>query len=341
MILRRGGIRARLPLAAAFALTLTGCSARDPGIDSTAFATDHPLVGRTYRVADGAYLDDAALAAELAGAEIVLLGEHHPNPDHHRAQAEILAALRDLGRRPGVVFEMIDVGQQPDVDTCIGSPSCTPETLATQIGWDAHGWPDWHIYEPVLRIALDEGWRIVAGSYERSRIHQIVANGIHTLDPDTRSRLGVGRPLGVATHAAMVEEIRVSHCGHPDERRIEPMITAQRLRDSIMASAIELARIDSSVVLIAGNGHVRTDWGVPVHVAQRLPDARLLSMAMLEVRPGLDDPSAYAQALAASALPFDVVRFTARVTERDSCDVIAEQLEQIKEMNREREEASR
>ena len=176
--------------------------------------------------------------------------------------------------------------------------------LASELSWNAHGRPDWRIFEPLLQSALDTGSRIVAGSYERTRVHQIVAAGIHTLDADTRSRLGVGRPLSVATHDAMVREIRVSHCGHPDERRIEPMITTQRLRDAVMASALELAQLESPAVLVAGNRHVRKDCGVPAHLARRIPDA--------------------------THLPFDIVHFTARTTERDSCDAIAEQLEQLK-----------
>jgi uncharacterized iron-regulated protein len=40
------------------------------------------------------------------------------------------------------------------------------------------------------------------------------------------------------------------------------MAQAQVARDQAMARAIE-AHADRGAVLLAGNGHVRTDWGVP------------------------------------------------------------------------------
>jgi uncharacterized iron-regulated protein len=74
-------------------------------------------------------------------------------------------------------------------------------------------------------------------------------------------------------------------------------------------------------VLIAGNGHVRTDRGVPWYLARIRPTARTVSVALLEVREGLD--------AAAADLPFDYVWFTPRVDDRDPCADAEERLRQL------------
>ena len=83
-------------------------------------------------------------------------------------------------------------------------------------------------------------------------------------------------------------------------------------------------------MLIAGAQHVRTDRGVPVFAARRKPAARLATLALVEVRPGADDPSSYRGRFAAAALPFDYVWFTPAVDRGEPCEKFSEQLEKLK-----------
>ena len=72
-------------------------------------------------------------------------------------------------------------------------------------------------------------------------------------------------------------------------------------------------------MLIAGNGHVRKDRGVPTALA-RLGEAGVLSVAFTEVQQGETDPSGYAVEWHAATLPFDYVWFTPRATDADPCE---------------------
>ena len=56
-------------------------------------------------------------------------------------------------------------------------------------------------------------------------------------------------------------------------------------------------------MLIAGNGHVRKDRGVPWYLARMRPDARIVSVGLIEVAAGRRRPA---------ELPFDYVWFTPR-----------------------------
>ena len=54
---------------------------------------ENALVGEIWQPASGSKVDARSLFAALTRADFVLLGEQHDNPDHHRLQAEAVAAL--------------------------------------------------------------------------------------------------------------------------------------------------------------------------------------------------------------------------------------------------------
>jgi hypothetical protein len=83
--------------------------------------------------------------------------------------------------------------------------------------------------------------------------------------------------------------------------------------------------------LIAGAGHARKDRGVPWHLSRKASGRRVVSLALLEVVAGENNPDAYASGFDAKRLPFDFVWFTPRVDNLDPCEVFAEQLEKAKE----------
>jgi hypothetical protein len=64
--------------------------------------------------------------------------------------------------------------------------------------------------------------------------------------------------------------------------------------------------------LVAGNGHVRSDRGVPEYL--RRAGATSVSLSFVEVRKGEVDPAAYA-----ADQPADFVMFTPRLDDDDPC----------------------
>jgi uncharacterized iron-regulated protein len=62
--------------------------------------------------------------------------------------------------------------------------------------------------------------------------------------------------------AAQARDIEASHCGMLDAPTAQRMALAQVARDQAMAAAVE-HHAAQGVLLLAGNGHVRSDAGVP------------------------------------------------------------------------------
>ena len=83
-------------------------------------------------------------------------------------------------------------------------------------------------------------------------------------------------------------------------------------------------------VLIAGAGHVRQDYGIPVYLASKVPRTSVISLAFLEVSQDLLDPRAYAARFDRQTLPFDDVWFTPRVDEQDPCVAFEESLKKLR-----------
>lgn len=290
---------------------------------------DHPLTGRIWDVTAGRFIDHTTLVTRLARNRFVLLGEKHDNPDHHRLQAWLLRALVAASRRPAVGFEMFDTDQQATIDRHLGAAPTDAAGLADAVNWDNAGWPDWLLYQPIVEVALDARLPIIATNLSPTMVGTLSREGPASLEGGLGARLGIDRPLARDTHEAMAADIRDSHCGYAPEALIESMITVQRARDAQMAERLAAAGRERGAVLIAGVGHVRTDWGVPVYLETRLPGSTVTSVALLEVESGETQPAAYAAQFREGPLPFDYVWFTPRVDDADPCEQFRMQLKEL------------
>jgi uncharacterized iron-regulated protein len=291
---------------------------------------DHALVGRIWDVAGARFIPPATLVERLAASRFVLLGERHDHPDHHRLQAWVLRRLVEAGRRPAVGFEMFAVDDEPAIARYLATRPSNAAGLGDAVGWRRRGWPDWQLYQPIADVALQAGLPVVAANLPQTTARAVAERGLAALDAAQVQRLGLQQPLPPDLQAAMAREIREAHCGHASEAAVAAMVTVQQARDAQMAERLAAAAEGDGAVLIAGAGHVRTDYGVPLHLRRRAPDAAVASLAFLEVRPDRTEATAYAQRWQRTALPFDYVWFTPRLDELDPCRKFEEELKRLR-----------
>jgi uncharacterized iron-regulated protein len=338
----RGGaaiVTAMSPRALApLVLALAACAPRaDPRLVAQPIAgrtwvsplhRDHPLVGRIWDGRAGAFADEAALAAAVAGADFVLLGEVHDNVDHHLLQARLLRAAIAAGRRPALAFEMLTADQQPAVDASLARAPKDPDALAKAVAWKESHWPDFAWYRPIFAAGLDAALPVVAANLPRDEMRSIVKKGAEALDEPLRTRLARDEPVPAEVLAGLRDEMRESHCNELPEAMIDPLVLAQRARDAQMALRMAEAGRERGAVLVTGNGHARTDRGVPAALARELPGRRIVSVAFLEVDADARAPAAQVAAilkdLGAKAFPFDYAVFTPGAKRDDPCEGLRE-----------------
>lgn len=202
-----------------------------------------------------------AVSGQFAGKQYVLLGEVH---DNAAAQAQRLQALTravEAGWRPAVAMEQFDRERQADIDRARRERPGDADYVIAQAG--AQGGWQWPLYRPVVALALQYDLPLLAANLSRADAAKIVRGGLGTVfAPDQQAALGLDKPLPLDLVAAQTAVLDASHCGNFPKAMLPGMLNAQAARDAVMARALApYAR--RGAVLIAGNGHVRRDLGVP------------------------------------------------------------------------------
>ena len=281
----------------------------------TSLDRTHPLVGKIWDVKAAAFVDANKLAARAATARFVLLGERHDNPDHHRLQARMLTELVKNGRHPAVVLEMLEVEQQPAIDSYVAQKGASAAGFGAALGWEKTSWPPFSDYQPIFEVAFDSTLPIKAGNVAQADAKALVRQGVAALSSERAQQLRLDRELPAPLEAPLLDELRASHCGQLPESLLEPMALAQRARDAQMALVLESAAAKEGAVLIAGGGHARLDRGVPYYLAIEEPGVSVVSIGFREVRHADVSPQLYG----ADEGPFDYIWFTPRQSDDEPC----------------------
>jgi hypothetical protein len=119
---------------------------------------------------------------------------------------------------------------------------------------------------------------------------------------------GLESPLDETAERRLLDTLKRAHCGLPEHAPIDRMVAVQRLRDASMAQTMINADSGSGAILIAGRGHVRGDYGVPIYLRRTAPDRDFVTIAFVGTggRTGVAGPRAATD----ETMPFDYVWFT-------------------------------
>ena len=230
----------------------------------------------------GRPVTEAVVSTETLGADSLLLGELHDNPNHHLVQARLLQNLVTSGRDVVVVWEMLRRDQQDIIDAYLAQPNADADGFAQRVGWAESGWPDWSFYRPIADVAIKAGLPMVAGGLEEGEVGRLIGQD---LDAWGEARGWSVPALNDEERDRHLTAVFDGHCGLVPKERLAPMVTVQRARDLSLAYAMLQTDQLTAAVLISGNGHVRSDIGVP-HILRRMaPGARMLVIGQNEGAP--------------------------------------------------------
>jgi uncharacterized iron-regulated protein len=279
---------------------------------------DHPLVGTLWDARIGQNAARKTLHAAMRAARYRLLGEVHDNPDHHAFQLECLIALGENGLRPVVAFEQFDREYEPALRRLLAAGGATAEAVATTTNFDRKNW-GWDLYRPLIETALRYRMPLRAANLSRAVAGRIVKSGLDSLGEGRTTTLRIDAAWSEAREQVLREIIREGHCHALPESIVPGMALAQRARDATLAEAL-LDPGPDGAVLIAGNGHVRRDIGVPLYLRQTRPGESILSVGLLEVESGMTDPADYLAGSTGGETQHDFVWFSPRWDRPDPCE---------------------
>ncbi|MEM6619067.1 MAG: ChaN family lipoprotein [Pseudomonadota bacterium] len=208
----------------------------------------------------------------LGGYDVVILGEVHDNPHHHRLQAQAISALRPTA----VVFEMLSPEQAARV------AGTAPSDLAEVLAWAESGWPPFELYAPIFAALGDA--RAVGAAVPRADMRQAFMDGAVAVFGAEAGAYGLDQTLAEEEQSTREDRQFTAHCEAMPRGMMANMVEAQRLRDAVFARATRnaLAAHGGPVVLVTGSGHADTAWGVPVYLRAAAPDLRFISVGFTE-----------------------------------------------------------
>ena len=197
--------------------------------------------------------DAERLAVALGSQPIALLGEVHDNATQHALRAQALRLLLQGGVRPALLMEQFDRERQPELDRALAQPGASADSVVAAAAAPGQGWA-WALYRPYIALAIEYRLPIVAANVSRADTRAIVQDGLaaHGFDAN------VPADIEKIQAGAMAD----SHCGLLAPADAHRLVAAQVARDQFMARALD-ALAPRGAVLLAGNGHVRSDVGVP------------------------------------------------------------------------------
>jgi uncharacterized iron-regulated protein len=229
---------------------------------------------------------------------VLLLGEVHDNALQHAERLRVLQRLLATGVRPVLAMEQLDRDRQAAIDALLrGTPPATVQSVIDAGAPPAPGW-NWDFYRPFIALALQHGLPIAAANVPRDEARRVMRDGL--------AASGFAEPVPADVLAAHAREIVDSHCGMVDLPTAHRMARAQVARDQFMAQVLT-THAARGVVLLAGNGHVRTDVGAPRWLA---PQVRARSTAIGWLEEGADG----------ERQAFDAVRVTPAQLRPDPCE---------------------
>lgn len=203
----------------------------------------------------------------LRGDALVLLGEVHDNAQQHQLRLATLQRAFASGWRPAIAMEQFDREHQADIDRArLERPGDAQHLIdvAGPSGTRTGGGWNWVFYRPFVELALRYDVPLIAANLSNADAAKIVRGGYSAVFSEpTIAALGLSVPVAPEVQSAQEHEIDTGHCHALPPSMWPRMARAQFARDAAMAQVLRLAAQGGGVVLLAGNGHVRRDIGVP------------------------------------------------------------------------------
>jgi len=257
--------------------------------------------------ASSAPLARQALLKRLQGADFVLLGEVHDNATQHRLRAELIGA--SASSKPAIVFEQFPWGADSVLQT---QPTLPIEDWLDRAGFDRKNWR-WPLHQLLVDVVVEYDLMRYGSQLNRDRLRPVMQGGPAAAPPPLGDMM-IQVPLSEAGAQALVQTLAEGHCGELPPEMVPMMRTAQEARDAAMTEALlRAAQGGGPAWLIAGNGHVGRDYGVPRFLAQLAPAKQVVVVGFLEREPDGALPSE------AERKAYDVVWVTERAEREDPC----------------------
>jgi uncharacterized iron-regulated protein len=215
----------------------------------------------------GEIISFSQLIQRLSQVRVVYVGEQHTDPNHHEIQLRIIRALVENGENVRVGMEMFDHTYAAVLD----------QWSAGKLDWKGflkktHWYANWKyddgLYRDILEFIRKRQLKLVGLNIPFWIPPKIATGGLDSLSAFERAQLPQTIDITQAEHRAYVKEIYDFHHfkGRDD---FEDFYAAQCAWEDGMAQAVADHLDHATMVVLAGNGHIKGKYGIPDRAFQR------------------------------------------------------------------------
>lgn len=254
------------------------------------------------RQGGAAELNLEQLIAELAPADVVVVGEYHDDPASHAMQLALLRRLAALHQDNLVLtMEMFERDVQPALDQYWQRKLREPDFLAQSRPWGNYATD----YRPLAEFARSRGIPLIAANPPTALARKVAREGLPAMYASLTPAdyAFIAQETTASDDAYWERFLTIMGGGDPthggmDEPRIRQFYAAQCLKDDTMAESIVGAarwwrnpEIDKRpfqpaprpVLHLNGSFHSDYGHGVPLRILQREPDFAVRTIALRPV----------------------------------------------------------
>jgi uncharacterized iron-regulated protein len=277
-----------IPDLAVLFLLAQAAQAPSPGPPPPAATTYVPQ--RVYDTRRGAFTDFETMVADLAQADVILVGEQHDDPNTHRLEAAVLEGMARRRVAVTVSLEMFERDVQPSLDAYLAGTMAEEDFLKT-----ARPWPRYVTdYRTLVEFAKAQRWPIVAANVPRKIAADIAKSGRTAVDALVAADRGLAARDLRCPRDPYFDRFAEQMGGHRPpasaagaaDAATERYYWAQCVKDETMAESIAAAFArqegrPGAIVHFTGAFHSEFGAGTAERVHRRLDGRRVVVVSII------------------------------------------------------------
>ena len=213
----------------------------------------------------------AEVVSQLAGKKAIYVGESHTRYEDHKLQLRVVRDLHHQGKKLAIGMEMFPHAAQPALDAFIAGTINEIEFLKQSKYFTVWSF-DYRLYREILNFARANKIPVIALNIDKDKVSKVYQQGgVSGLNPEEAATLPMDRDLDIPGYRDRIHGVYTLHPGR-EEKQFAGFFQSQSIWDEVMAQTIAdflSSHPDRQMVVLAGNGHVLKDTGIPPRVARR------------------------------------------------------------------------
>lgn len=248
---------------------------------------------RVYDTQRKTFADFESMLADLAGADVVFVGEQHDDANTHALEVAVIEGLLRRHAAVSVGMEMFERDVQGTVDQYVRGASTEEQFLAASRPWPRYATD----YRSIVELARARHLPVIASNLPRRIATEISKNGLPALDALGPDRALAAHDLQCAASGEYYARFIEQMGGHPPsgdanagdaQAKNDRFYLAQCAKDETMAESVADALRGATgprTTLVHFNGAFHSDYGggAAERTRRRLPGRRIAVISVVPV----------------------------------------------------------